>query len=277
MSKILFLFNLRPAQLDCWTDGLREALQLLKDDVDLTLLNVYNNGFNIDVVDDFDMVIGWGTFRGNIADALEQSKLLKGKKIALCVGGSLVPPYNEHLYDVVFYESEWYKRNYLRQYIQLGGRAIHAFGVNGKFFFNDGKEHEKIFDYVACGSFALWKRHDLIKSKSGLRFVFGEVQKENLQESLSIGFDLFTNGVGIMDMVPQAQLANIYRATKTVFVGNETHGGGERTVLEARACGTHVEVMDDNPKLLSLLEAPITDHVYYYQKLKEGIEKCLAN
>lgn len=275
MAKVLFLYDLRPQQFESWTDGLREALYLLEKDVELTLINVHD-GFHIDMVNDYDMVIGWGTFMGRIADSLEQSKLVRNKKIGLCVGGSMVPPNNEHLYDVVYYETEWYRKQYLRYYLQMGGKAIHAFGVNGKVFFNDGKEHEKIFDYVACGSFALWKRHELIKDKPGLKFVFGEVQKENMQESLAIGFDLLTSHVGIMDMIPQEQLAKIYRCTDTVFIGNETHGGGERTVLEARACGAKVEVQEDNPKLLSMLDIPITDHVYYYHKLKEGIEYALS-
>lgn len=273
-KKILFLYDLRPSSEVCWTDGLREALYLLAGDVELTLANIHDG-----IVPDmmlFDMVIGWGTFKGRMDQTLKSARERYPIKIGLCVGGSMIPPYEEHRYDVIFYETEWYKKNYLRQYVQMGGKAVHAFGVNGKFFFDDGKEHEKIFDYISVGSFALWKRHELLKDKQGIRLVMGEVQKENLQESLAIGFDLLTDGIGIMDMMPQEQLAKFYRAAKTVFIGNETHGGGERTVLEARACGTPVEVQLDNPKLMDLLEAPVTDHVYYYQKLKEGIEKCLG-
>ena len=53
----------------------------------------------------------------------------------------------------------------------------------------------------------------------------------------------------------------------------------ERALLEARACGVpRIDVLDDNPKLASLLEGPILSHDFYAQQLRLGLRcaLCLA-
>ena len=51
-------------------------------------------------------------------------------------------------------------------------------------------------------------------------------------------------------------------------------GGGERSLLEARACGTAVEVEEDNPKLIALRDGPMLDHHLYADQLLAGIRSA---
>lgn len=61
------------------------------------------------------------------------------------------------------------------------------------------------------------------------------------------------------------------RLSKTAVVPCETWGGGERAVLEARACGLEVEVNPANAKLLELLNVqPIPDEYTYAEGLQRG-------
>lgn len=76
----------------------------------------------------------------------------------------------------------------------------------------------------------------------------------------------------VSDMIEPEKLAELYRASKLAYIPAELHGGGERALLEARACGIPVQFESDNPKLEELSTSPIYDHHYYAQQLKKGIE-----
>jgi hypothetical protein len=133
-----------------------------------------------------------------------------------------------------------------------------------------------IIDVLSVGSYSLWKRHDRLAKRTGVRLTIGEIQRENLAESYRIIDGLLKSGVGVMDMIQPEELAKFYKASKLVYIPAEIHGGGERAVLEARACGTPVEVESDNPKLLELTKSPIWDHNYYAEQLKRGIELSIG-
>ena len=68
----------------------------------------------------------------------------------------------------------------------------------------------------------------------------------------------------------------IYNLSKNVYIPANIIGGGERAVLEARACNIPVEVEDDNPKLKELLYSPILDHHYYARQIEKGIHAVLC-
>ena len=76
-------------------------------------------------------------------------------------------------------------------------------------------------------------------------------------------------------MVEPKKLMCLYNLASTVYIPADVMGGGERAVLEARACGRHVEVSEDNPKLQELLTCPIWDHHYYAYQLEKGILEAL--
>ena len=113
-------------------------------------------------------------------------------------------------------------------------------------------------------------------AKNGTKLVVGEIQKDNWQESFDIISDLLLAGVGISDMLYPTKLRNIYNCSETVYVPADINGGGERCVLEARACGRPVDVEEDNLKLKELVDGPIFDQHYYAKELKKGIESCLS-
>ena len=79
----------------------------------------------------------------------------------------------------------------------------------------------------------------------------------------------------MLDFISYEELAQYYRRARNVLVAASVHGGGERSVLEARACATPVHVADDNPKLRELAnQSGVWDHEYYDGSLLEAPKCC---
>ena len=57
------------------------------------------------------------------------------------------------------------------------------------------------------------------------------------------------------------------------YVPCTLHGGGDRCVLEARACGIDVKIENDNEKLKELTECKIFSHIDYAEMIENGIKK----
>jgi hypothetical protein len=175
-------------------------------------------------------------------------------------------------YDVLFYETEWY----LPQ-IQQHKNVVRAFGINSDIY-KPIPDAIKIWDWLTVGAFANWKRQYLLANKGGYRLAIGEIQKENLNESIDIIGDLLVDGVSVSDMVSPEKLVMIYNSSDRVYIPSDINGGGERAVLEARACGVSVEVEKDNPKLQELLtwkeRGKIPDQFFYADRLKAGVLSC---
>lgn len=274
-KKILFVFDHKYEHL--WRDGLWAALNIIKHEYDVTFYNLQNATSLIDI-QSYDMILAWGGF-GSPADHFSQKikDRFPDKKIALCLGGYAPPSVPPNYYDIIFYETEWSK-DWVLEHTTAPGvflKLIHAFGVNTDIY-TPWKEAPIIWDYMSVGSFSYWKRHHLILSKPGAKMVVGEIQKENWQESFDIISDLLLAGVGISDMVYPTKLRNLYNCAGTIYIPASEVGGGERAVLEARACGKNVEIEEDNPKLKELLNSPVWDQHYYAAQLKKGIELCLS-
>lgn len=258
---VLFIYD---HQFDkIWKDGLWAALEILKRDFKLVKWNLHNNHSKPNV--SYDFALGWGGFSSSVDIIMRNIKGPKG----LCLGGYGFTD-NISDYDVLFYECEWAKKwfeKYARKPIK---NLVHAFGVNSDIYYQIPHKL-KIYDYLSVGSFSLWKRHTKMINKKGARMVIGEIQKGNPQESYSIILPLLQHGVAISDMVDPILLSRLYNVSKKVYIPAEVMGGGERAVLEARACGVPVEIESDNPKLKELLDGPIYDHNYYADQLKQGI------
>lgn len=256
--KILFIYDLDETLP--WKDGLWAALRLLEARFSIKRINLQSyNG----PLPERDFTLGWGALSARVADLMVD---LKGKK-GLCVGG-VTEIYRTEPYDVLFYETEWYGKQLTHP------NKRHAFGINAEIFYP--KPVEKIFNYLTVGAFSEWKRQEKMIDKLGVKLAVGQVQLGNIQESLTIVSRLLQGGVMVSDSVSPEVLAKLYRASDQVYIPAETVGGGERSVLEARACGTPVSVEDDNPKLKELLTSPIYDQFYYAQKLEEGIRGVLG-
>jgi len=262
--KILFVYYHKHPEY--WKDGLWWSINELSKKEDVTWINLaYEyNGVNLE---NFDFILGWGAF-GSPADLFLQGMI--GKKKGLCLGGNATPvPVYANYYDIIFYETNWIKNNYLKN---IHTNLVKAFGVNTKIFFNQN-QYPFIWDYLSVGSFSYWKRHDRLKDKIGTRLVVGEVQKDNLSESIDIISDLITNDIAVSGMVTPEKLNLIYNLSETVYIPADINGGGERAVLEAMSCGCNIEIEEDNPKLKELLEGPLLTEKDYFNSLYTAICK----
>ena len=259
--KILFVYYHKNPEY--WKDGLWWSINELSKKENVTWLNLaYEyDGVNLD---SFDFVLGWGAF-GSPADLFLQGMI--GKKKGLCLGGNAVPvPVYANNYDIIFYETDWIKNNYLKD---VKTKLVKAFGVNTEIF--NSFSSDVIWDYLSVGSFSYWKRHDKMKDKIGTKLCIGEVQKDNLSESMDIISDLVTNDIAVSGMVSPEKLNLIYNLTETVYIPADINGGGERAVLEARSCGCKVEIEADNPKLKELLECDLPNEKDYFNSLYSAI------
>lgn len=268
--KILFVFYNPNEQY--WMDGLYAALNLLEKDFEITRQNISapnSIDYSTTWEKDYDFVLGWGAFGSNVDWLLTGSpKLKKG----LCIAGNAFPPDGCTNYDVLFYETKWY-----RDQIKHHPNIVQAFGVNTDIFNQVDMPFPIIYDYIGVGALALWKRWTkLAHSRKGRRLVVGEFQNGNVPESLQITEELLRCGVGVSPMINPYDLAMLYHCSRTLYMPSDINGGGERAVLEARACGLQVEIEPDNPKLQELLDLPeVPDHFLYAKQLKKGILSCL--
>lgn len=273
MKKILFIYDIEDEVY--WKDGLWAAIKLLQKSYRIEWWNIARPAKNADL-SDVDFVLGWGAFSSPVSRVLETIPRKKG----LCLGGYALPPKGAAvLLDAIFYETdwslEWLKDGPLQQ-IPKDVQLFHAFGTNTDIYGpNPSNNNTKIWDYISVGAFATWKRQDKISAKSGTRLAVGQIQKKNLNESVDILGELLLSGVMVSDMVPPETLVKLFHASKTCYIPANVMGGGERAVLDARACGIDVEVESDNPKLLELTKSEIWDHHYYAAQLQKGIELCL--
>ncbi len=258
--KILFVF--RHEFEDLWRDGLWKAIQLLSYDFEITLCNLFKE--EIAGVSDYDFILGWGAFNGSVDNAIHDIPTPRG----LCIAGVSPRPLWYKNYDVLFYETDWFLPN-----ISEHPNTIKAFGINTDIY--KPMNMPKIWDYITVGAFALWKRQRYLLNKAGSKLAVGEVQTNNMSESMLIISALLDGGVMISNMVSPEALAVFYNMSEVAYIPADVFGGGERAVLEARACGIVVDVEDDNPKLQELVESPIYSHNDYYESLKKGIQGCL--
>jgi hypothetical protein len=239
-------------------DGLWAAINILGYDR-------YNIGDEVPEIWDYDFLLGHGAFHSKV-DLLLRN--FPGKKKGLCIAGN-VHAQDTHVYDVLFYETEWVKN-----FLKLEGSLVHAFGINSQIFNKTDitLNRYKAIDYLSVGAFARWKRQEKIAKFKGTKICIGEIQKDNKSESLEIINDLFSKGVGVIPQASTEDLGRYYKNSKNVHISADVFGGGERAVLEARACGCNVTIEDDNPKLKELIDSVIWDENYYAKQLKKGIE-----
>jgi hypothetical protein len=141
------------------------------------------------------------------------------------------PPDNvAEIYDILFYETEWY-----RPVIEHHPRKRRAFGINTNIYKRGplppaemryfcfcqpcsscfcrllDECHFTRYDYVVVGHFLPWKRSWSILQKSGRRLAIGEVY-DHIEASLQMVAHFAQEGVTVSAMVPAHELADIYRS-----------------------------------------------------------------
>lgn len=239
-------------------DGLWAALEALEQTFTIKRHNIATES---EYLPNADFYLGWGAFGSLVDRILQGVDTPKG----LCIAGNVNPPSGALHYDVLFYETKWY-----RPQIDFHPNIVHAFGYNADIY--KDMKIERDIDYLGVGAFAKWKRWEKMLNKSGNRRVIGEFQVGNPTESQEIWDLLENDGVVCKDMVPPDKLVYEYNRAKCVYLPSDIYGGGERAVLEARACGCKIEIEPDNPKLKELLVSPLWDHKEYAKRLQAGIQ-----
>lgn len=270
--KVLFIYD-HPKPEWC-QDGLSAALDVLEEDFEIVKHNIQTDtGFvtgeqtllpNNSVC---DFILAWGAFGSRPDQATRFVDVPKG----LCVAGNATEPKGAENYSILFAESDWIIENYLPKHKNI----VRAFGTNTDIFSPSPIPTPVIWDYIGVGAFASWKRWEKMIDKKGNRLVIGEYQKDNELESLEIVRTLVRNGVMVADSVSPLDLVNYYYYSRTLYQPADINGGGERSILEAQACGLTVEIEDDNPKLEELMRNKPSSHYDYAKKLKKGIESVL--
>ena len=225
-------------------------------------------------------------------------------KALLISGVHPVPsnPAEVQFYDALVYETNWY-----RQRERLASRhsnIYHAFGVDTTVMHRLGAAgRPKIWDLLFVGwpvpgkrlerfidrfnaMKEEWRRRSRTRSHSPDTAATAAFPRalavgrhpDETPESTTIVARLVAAGVEVRDVAPYKDLAALMNDAREVYIPSAVDGGGERAVLEARACGTPVRVEEDNPKLRELANSatPVYDHVYYADQLEKVIASCLS-
>jgi glycosyltransferase involved in cell wall biosynthesis len=252
-----------------WRDGFTAAVELLGQDHEVGWLNLHPDDpatqrAALERLEDCDFLLVKSNWRWIVDELVRSAAGRNGPPRGLVISGVAKPPWRRRMrfYDVLFYETPWYGPRLRRH-----GRAVHAFGIDTRVMRAE-PDVERDIDWLSVGAIKPYKRHERLLEREGRRIVVGDLSGADagLLERLRAG------GIEVLDFLPYEELAALYRRTRTVLVAGTLEGGGERAVLEARACGARVEVAGDNPKLLSLAEQEeVWDHEFYAGRLREGI------
>jgi glycosyltransferase involved in cell wall biosynthesis len=252
-----------------WHDGFTAAVEQLQHDADVRWLNLHpdhpSQAEQLAQLGDCDCLFvksNWGW----IVDELVRSHCpRKGPPRGLLISGVADPPRRRRMrfYDVLFFETHWYERKLRRHPCR-----IHAFGIDTRVMHPEPTA-ERTIDWLSVGALRPYKRHELLLEKDGRRVVVGDL----IGADEALVARLEHDGVEVLDFIGYEKLAHYYRRARNVLVAASVHGGGERSVLEARACGAPVHVADDNPKLQELVsQSEVWDHEYYARQLARGAE-----
>jgi len=262
-----------------WEDGLYAALKHLTGEYawEIDVFNLPSMQNPQIKTQQYDFGLYWG--------ALNRSQ--HGKKIfkksGLCYGGGPISRHNTEYFDIVFTESA----RDLDAFKKLGVNATKAFGTNTDLF--KPMESPVVFDSIYPAAFAKWKRHDLFveyvtKSNGTNRelpsVAIGYMQPNEHEKEC---YEVCTAaGVLVVPWIPSSSLVYLYNGSRQCVVAADPEGGGQRTVLEAKACDVPVVILNkDHQKLMeldSLTHRQVLEewsHINYAEQLKKGIESVL--
>ena len=260
--KITFVYNIDNEIY--WQDGLREALRLLENDFDIDYFNLATAKSSVPVYKD-SVILVWGAFDSLQSKIVATAQFHPSVKKAICFAGGAINHPLAHKYDLIFVEEEWT----MREFKKIGIKTKLAFGTNTKLF--KPMDLPKRWDCIYPAAFALWKRHDkfveYVKGKKAL--AVGYMQPNGHEREC---YEIcLKNGIDVLPRVTPDVLVYLYNMSKEVVVTADVYGGGQRTILEALACGIKVNKSLLNERLLSVYEGGLLTEVDYYKSLKEGL------
>lgn len=256
-----------------WRDGFTAAMELLRSRFETRCLNLHPDAPGrqeaVERLGDCDVVLAKSNWNW-IVDRLVRRRLGRSRPpTALMISGTAPPPRRRRMrfYDLLFYETPWYEPQIARH-----PRRVHAFGVDTRVM-RPAPGVERDVDWLSVGALRPYKRHELLLGLAGRRVVVGDGAGGDPGAAGALRED----GIELRDYCSYEELAGWYRRAHNVLVGATTQGGGERALLEARACGARIHVPSDNPKLSALATAPVWDHRYYAGRLGEGLRELVGS
>jgi glycosyltransferase involved in cell wall biosynthesis len=262
--KLVYVFG--QPEPSTWRDGMWAAMKLLEADFEITWVNAQLG--EAPPAEGNHILLAWGDFE---SPAERACRHLKARRKALQMGGMSAPTTPALFWDVIFAETAWHQQ-YLRQHTGHGN-VLRAFGVNTDIYRPDlDVQASPVFDWITVGHWADWKRQHLFHGKPGHKLAVGErYATANPHQAPPIIEAHLRAGVVVAPYVEPWQLARFYNMSARCYIPASLVGGGERAVLEAKACGIPVEIEPDNPKLQELLDGPVISHVDFARALKEGL------
>jgi glycosyltransferase involved in cell wall biosynthesis len=262
--KLVYVFG--QPEPETWRDGMWAAMKLLAADYDITWVNAQLG--EAPPAEGDHILLAWGDFE---SPAERACRHLKARRKVLQMGGMSAPTSPALFWDLIFAETRWHQE-YLRQHTGHGNIRV-AFGVNTDIYRPDlDAQHEPVFDWITVGHWADWKRQHLFRAKPGRKIAVGErYATANPHQAPPIIEGHLRAGVVVAPYVEPEQLARFYNMSARCYIPASLVGGGERAVLEAKACGIPVEIEPDNPKLQELLDGPVISHHDFARALKEGL------
>ena len=260
---ICVLYNILHSETikyNTWCDGFAEAIKMLMG----------NENYKIDFINDsdnkninfkeYDLILFKESFNGAIYN--KYIKYITNTKIGLFISSSNIIPTDVEInkYDILFYETYWYY-NYAN--LKRHPLSFHAFGINTNIM--KPYNYEKIYDNIFVGAIIDFKNPLKMINKQGNNLCIGAIIDKNIEVQLN------NNNIIVEDYVDYLSLSNKYNQSKNCYLPCSLHGGGERALLEARACNITVEIDETNVKLKELLNSPIYDQNYYYSQINYGL------
>lgn len=202
-------------------------------------------------------------------------------KVLLISGVGAVPAEKSEVlfYDALMYETEWYAQKvHLKQKHPV---VLHGFGIDTHIM-HPTKNRSMKWDIMFVGWMAPYKRlHKFVERVEQMRrhdkrrhvraLAVGKLDATD--ESADIVKMLRAAGIEVWSEVSYAELAGLLSSSRELYIPSGVNGGGERAVLEARACNVSVHVASDNPKLQTLAaqSTPVYDHYYYADQIRRAL------
>lgn len=243
--KIAFIWMGFDGRYGKWRDGLWKAMQIIAEKHTVNFYDVNN----LDAIAQFepDIVLYWEapcTMVG--ADAWFYKKVcaLPYKKALLFAGGELRAEWVID-FDLVFVESRINEEDCERQGIPFR----RAFGVNDDIF--KPEQQPKVFTGMFQATCATWKRQELFAYVLGSEGVLCGRNQEADPYPFIKARELHTL---VLPELPMEAVASLINASHFVLNTSAYWGGGQRTTLEAMACGVPPIVMSDSPKNCEFVE-----------------------
>lgn len=245
MKKIAFVWQGFDGRYGQWKDGLYAAMQILGKTFEVQ----YFDTSRIKDIYDFapDIVLYWEapcTFAGKDRLNYWAVQELPFKKALLYAGGQIKEEWIE-AFDLFFVESKLNEE----EFEALGKPWKRAFGVNTAIF--KPERQPKVFDGVFQATCASWKRPWLGAEALHDKYaVMGRFQPED-----PIGFIRVREAGGmVLPELSAEAVCSMLNASHTMVNTSEYWGGGQRSTLEAMACGIPPIVMLDSPKNMEYVQ-----------------------